>query len=257
MKTLLIFTLLSWVVLFPALQAQPSSTATKITGSKTEGEIRAFLTESKGKAITTDKKALARFVDRNVADPFVYTDESGSRIITKAEMLNSIQAMSDAVKEILGFDSLRVVDYGTTAVATYSGTSESDFNGQKLTRKFRQTDTFVKRNGRWQHVAGHSSGIAADRPMATVDPKLFDAYTGQYEIAPNFVLTVTREGNKLMGQWPGTSTPKVELLSQNETTFFTKILPGSLVFVKGENNQASHIIYRQANGEEVKGKKVP
>ncbi|GAB2553621.1 DUF3471 domain-containing protein [Spirosoma areae] len=255
MKTLLIFTLLSWIVFSPALQAQPSSTATKITPSRTEEEIRAFLTELK--AIRADKKALARFADRTLADPFISTDESGSRIQTKAQMLTNIQTMSDAVNETWDLDSLRVVDYGNTAVAIYLRTSVSDFNGQKLTRKDRETDMFVKRNGRWQHVAGHSSGIAADRPVGKVDPKLFDAYTGQYEAAPNLVLTVTREGDKLMGQWPSTSMPKVELLPQNETTFFTKVLPGSIVFVKGETNQASHFIYRQANGEELKGKKVP
>jgi hypothetical protein len=253
MKMLLIFTLLAWVVCFPALQAQPSLTSTKLTASKTEQEIRAFLTESK--AITSDKKAVARFVARNVADPFVFTDESGRSIPTKAELLAGIQAMPEAVKLISSFDSLRVADFGTTAVATYVGTAVSDFNGQQLTQKYRQTDTFVKRNGRWQHVAGHSSNVPADRPVAKIDPKLLDAYTGQYDIAPNFVFTVTREGDKLMGQSP--IEPKAELLPQNETTFFTKTLPGSIIFVKGENNQVSHAIYRQANGEELKGKKLP
>lgn len=249
MKTLLIFTLLNWVVLVPAVQGQSSS-----TGSKTEAEIRAFLTESK--ASTADNKALARFVERNMADPFVYTDEGGSHIRTKTQILTDVQARSEAVKENFDFDSLRVIDYGTTAVATYLSNTALDFNGQKLTRKRRQTDTFVKRDGCWQHVAAHSTDIPTDRQVGKADPKLFDAFAGQYEMAPNFVLTVTREGDKLMGQWPNTSMPKVEFLPQNETTFFTKTLPGSIVFVKGENSQTSHVIYRQPNGEELKGKKA-
>lgn len=254
MKTLLIFTLLGWVALVPALQAQPASTASQTTGSKTEAEIRAFFAERK--ASTADKKAEVRFVQQNVADTFVYARECCSGILTKAQILTNIRTRSDAVKEIRDIDSLRVVDYGTTAVAVFLSTSITDFNGQKLTRKYRGTETFVKRNGRWQHVAEHGSEIAADRPVGTVDSKLFDAYTGQYEVAPNLVLTVTREGDKLMGQWPNASAPKAELLPQSETTFFTKTLPGSVIFVKGETNQASHFIYRQPNGDELKGKKV-
>ena len=30
-----------------------------------------------------------------------------------------------------------------------------------------------------------------------VDPKIFDGYVGQYQLAPNFILTVTREGDQL------------------------------------------------------------
>ena len=36
-----------------------------------------------------------------------------------------------------------------------------------------------------------------------VDPKLFDGYVGRYRLAPNFVVTVTREGDRLFAQATG------------------------------------------------------
>ena len=42
-----------------------------------------------------------------------------------------------------------------------------------------------------------------ERKEIAVDPKLFDGYLGRYRLAPNFILTVTREGNRLFAQATG------------------------------------------------------
>ncbi|MGH9903078.1 MAG: serine hydrolase, partial [Pyrinomonadaceae bacterium] len=42
-----------------------------------------------------------------------------------------------------------------------------------------------------------------EAPAAAPDTKVYDAYVGEYEIAPTFILTVTKEGDKLMGQATG------------------------------------------------------
>ncbi len=42
-----------------------------------------------------------------------------------------------------------------------------------------------------------------ERKETAVDPKLFDGYVGRYRLAPNFILTVTREGNRLFAQATG------------------------------------------------------
>ncbi len=45
-----------------------------------------------------------------------------------------------------------------------------------------------------------------------VDPKLFDGYAGRYELAPTFILTVTREGDHLFVQ--ATGQPKFEVFAE-------------------------------------------
>jgi len=72
-------------------------------------------------------------------------------------------------------------------------------------------------------IASHDSQIPPERVAINVDPKIFDAYVGAYEISPGLVFTVTREGDKLTGQSTGEKRLH-ELLPQNETTFFIKAI---------------------------------
>ncbi len=64
----------------------------------------------------------------------------------------------------------------------------------------RFTDTFLKRGRRWQVVARHYSRIPTERTAINLDSKIYDAYIGQYEIAPSVVLDIIKEGEKLMSQ---------------------------------------------------------
>ena len=47
----------------------------------------------------------------------------------------------------------------------------------------------------------HAARVADKAPArveAKVDPAIYDAYVGEYELAPGFILIVTREGDRLM-----------------------------------------------------------
>jgi len=46
-----------------------------------------------------------------------------------------------------------------------------------------------------------------------VDAKLFDGYVGRYELTPNFVLTITREGGQLFAQ--ATNQSKVQIFPES------------------------------------------
>ena len=51
----------------------------------------------------------------------------------------------------------------------------------------------------------------------TVDPKIFDGYVGRYQLAPNFILTITREGDQLFAQ--ATGQPKVQVFPESRAGF--------------------------------------
>lgn len=86
-----------------------------------------------------------------------------------------------------------------------------------------------------------------------VDPKLYDAYAGDYELAPSFVITVTNEDGKLMAQATGQS--KFELFPLSETEFFLKVVVAQVTFVKNEQGQVTQLILNQ-NGRKTPGKKI-
>ena len=56
----------------------------------------------------------------------------------------------------------------------------------------------------------------------TVDPKILDAYVGEYELNPTFVITFTKEKDQLMAQVTGQA--KIPVFPASENTFFWKNL---------------------------------
>jgi len=94
-----------------------------------------------------------------------------------------------------------------------------------------------------------------ENPAVTVkvEPKLYDQYVGEYQIAPNFVLAVTKEGDKLMAQ--ATGQPKIELLPESDAQFFVKEVNAQVSFVKDEKGMVTALILNQ-NGQKIEGKRI-
>ena len=91
-----------------------------------------------------------------------------------------------------------------------------------------------------------------DRKFIKIDPKVFDDYAGEYQLAPNFTLTVSREGEKYFIQ--ASRQPKVELLAESETKFFIPAVEAEVRFVKDEKGQVTHLLLFQ--GGETEAKKI-
>jgi len=87
----------------------------------------------------------------------------------------------------------------------------------------------------------------------TVDPNLFDGYVGAYQLAPNFVLTVTREANRVFVQ--ATGQPKFEIFAEGAKEYFLNAVDAQLSFVTNEAGQATAVILHQ-NGANVTGQRI-
>jgi hypothetical protein len=98
-------------------------------------------------------------------------------------------------------------------------------------------------------VAHHETPIPnARRVAAKVDPKVFDAYVGEYQITPNYIVKVKREGDKLMDQWPGDAV-YTEDVPVSESTFVAKGELGEVIYVKDDTGKVSHFIVRTGLGD--------
>jgi hypothetical protein len=99
-------------------------------------------------------------------------------------------------------------------------------------------------------------GLIPHRTIAKVDPKIFDAYVGQYQPNPVVTLILTREGDKLMFQ-ESTTSDKREMLPESETSFFTqanRLLTYS--FAKDEKGQVTHLVVQNDGREVARAKKI-
>jgi hypothetical protein len=93
-----------------------------------------------------------------------------------------------------------------------------------------------------------------ERRMIAVDPKLFDRYAGRYELAPNVVLTITREGDHLFGQVTGQS-GKDELFPEGEKEYFLKVVDAQITFQVGATGVANQLVLHQA-GQNITAKRI-
>ncbi|MGZ5487806.1 MAG: serine hydrolase [Candidatus Aminicenantales bacterium] len=95
--------------------------------------------------------------------------------------------------------------------------------------------------------------LPAPRKEAAVDPKLYDRLTGDYELAPEFIITILRRGGKLISQATGQS--EVELFPESETRFFLKVVDAQIDFVLDAEGQATGLVLHQG-GQNLPAKKI-
>jgi hypothetical protein len=77
----------------------------------------------------------------------------------------------------------------------------------------------------------------------TLDPASYDGYVGRYTLASNFVLTVTKDVDRLMIQ--GTGQAKIEILPESEKVFSIKGSDTKINFIKISNGRATQLILQQ------------
>ena len=92
-----------------------------------------------------------------------------------------------------------------------------------------------------------------ERKEIAVEPALLDAYTGEYQLAPTFALTITKEGNQLFLQ--ATDQPRIRLRPEAETEFFIVEADAQISFVKDATGKVTHLVLHQA-GQDIKGDKI-
>lgn len=88
---------------------------------------------------------------------------------------------------------------------------------------------------------------------AKVDVAVFDAYVGDYELTPTFVLSISKEGDKLFAQRVGQSKMDVEAVS--ETQFSIPQVKASLTFERDATGKVTGLVLTQGT-RTLQGKKI-
>ena len=90
------------------------------------------------------------------------------------------------------------------------------------------------------------------RTEVKVDRAVLNRYVGTYQIAPQFSLTISVDGDQLMTQATGQS--KVPVYPESRTKFFLKVVDAELEFTLGSTGQVTGLVLHQ-NGHDIKGVK--
>ena len=99
----------------------------------------------------------AASVDQYEADDIITTDPTG-RVTNKTQDKTDLSS-GDYQIQSEELSDLKVLVYGNTAVAAATNTMKGTYKRQDLSGNYRFTDTWVKRNGKWQVVASQYTKV--------------------------------------------------------------------------------------------------
>jgi|SRR5580658_1579656 ketosteroid isomerase-like protein len=133
------------------LSAAPAQT----NGSK---EVTGLLREFMGGAGRGDRAIFDKFF----ADDVIYTRATGA-VITKASIMEGLGKPSPASegKSSYSAEDITVHEFGDTVIVVFRLESRTEFDDGKVEKtRYRNTGTFLRRNGRWQVVAWQATKIS-------------------------------------------------------------------------------------------------
>ena len=234
-----------------ALSVKPMELMTRnTTASGSSDEVVAQLTKATQElldAIAVGDKAVWQ---RYLAEGSIYADEEG-RVLTKDELIKELNPLPAGYVGSIKIGELKTLFQENVVVLSHRDREELELYGQKLITYFHMTNTWAKqRDGQWQLVSTQVMAIPNERKPAVVDAKTFDAYVGQYSLAPQVFYTITREGDRLFGQRTGRA--KEELLPLCVDTFYRKgVWRGEKVFERDAQGKVVRMLDRRENNDLV------
>ncbi len=160
MKSMLALTLL----IISATTSLFSLEAGSQSASKAEDEVRKLEREWLDAYESND----AEVMDRIVADGFTITFPNGA-IQTKPQLMAGMRAPRKPDQPEMRFhtEDVKSQSYGDTVILSGRVVTQYQREGKAVKEQSRYTDTYVKRDGRWQVVASHLSNVA--EPKRTVE----------------------------------------------------------------------------------------
>lgn len=101
-----------------------------------------------------------------------------------------------------------------------------------------------------QYKQARIADVPAARAAVKIANASFDSRVGRYQLAPNFVLALSREGDRYYAQ--ATGQPRLEIFPHSETVFFARDIEAEVRF---DGADSSYLVLHQ-NGQQVKAPRL-
>jgi hypothetical protein len=188
------------------------------------------------------------------ADDCTFSDEKG-RTFDKTKLVADITPLPKGYTGTIKIKNVISRIIGDMAVLSYDADETETIFGQELHAHYHITDTWLRRNGKYEIIASQAHRYYED-PAAADPSQLLNyrpaTYVGAYQLAPAQVRTITLESGKLFVQRNG---KKEELLPESTGLFFRKGVEGRILFHSDSNGKVDALIDRR-NNEDVIWKKI-
>ncbi|MFK2875826.1 nuclear transport factor 2 family protein [Rhodanobacter hydrolyticus] len=186
--------------------------------------------------------------DEQFADDALVFDERG-RSMDKARLLKEITPLSKGDVGTLDLVNPVSRTVGDTIVLGYDLNETETIFGQLNTARYHGTDTWIRRNGKWQIIAEQTFRYYADPNPGVPDMGRYPRYVGQYQLGPGVTLTISREGSSLYAQEIGKQ--KRQLIPEAADIFFSKGVEGRELFKYDGQGKVVAYVERRNNEDLV------
>lgn len=146
MKALLVLCVFSTMLLSPG------------SSTRAAGDEGAAVIQLENDFCTAWLKLDAKWIEQHEATEMVFTGADGV-VTDRAADLASLKSGTTKV-ETMAADEMRALVFGDSAVVVGRITIKGQYQGKDMSGVFRFTDTWLKRDGRWQVVASQNTRIA-------------------------------------------------------------------------------------------------
>jgi Domain of unknown function (DUF3471) len=125
--------------------------------------------------------------------------------------------------------------------------------GQNISARYHATDTWMRRNGQWQIIAGQVLRYYEDPAPGEIDSSRLSKYAGTYELIAGNTLTISTEGKLLYRQHR--ERPRELLVPEATDIFFRNGVEGRILFHFAADGKVDMLIDRR-NNEDMFWKKT-
>ncbi len=140
--------------------------------------------------------------------------------------------------------------YGTEIIWHNGGTggyrSSCGFAPDKKLGVVLLTNSDFDLDGVMLHILEPKVELPTVRKAAEVAGAALDDFVGFFELQPELIISITREGDQLFAQLTGQ--PKFPVFAESDSKFFFKVVNAQLSFVRGADGKVDHLILHQ-NGD--------
>lgn len=182
------------------------------------------------------------------SDDAMFFDEKG-RDLDKTALVKDIQPMPKGYSGTIKLVRPKSHIEGNVAILSYDLDETETIFGQNMTARYHETDTWMRRGGKWQIVAGQVLRYYEDPARGKADTSKFPSYAGTYKLGPERMMTITAEEGHLYAT--RNERPREELIPEASDIFFRKGVEGRILFGHGDDGKVTTLIDRRNNEDVV------
>lgn len=202
-------------LVFTACSAR--NTSTPADAAPTQKETEAALRQNTQALLDAIAPGDTAVWNRLLDSSSITVDENDA-VNTKAQMIAGLKPLPPGLTGNLAIDDFTVTLYGNVAVVTHEDNEYLDYHGQIIRSRFRNTDTWLKKDSAWRRISAMVLAVLKDPPAISLDRATICGYSGRYALTDSIVATMQCSGDSLVVKREGR--PDRIFLPETRDVFF-------------------------------------